>query len=185
MLYTGGGKGEATGAGTASTAAEESDVNEEQRAQLLAGVTAFSGLDPEQLSLVAPAFRERRCRPGEAILEEGQKGTMLSVVAEGSVRVFLPAGGVQGERPEEVDLAVLTEGDFFGEYSFIDLRPVSASVAAREPTLLLEVSQAQLHLILDDHCEIARQVYYDLLLTLIDRLRRDDRELDTFSLAWT
>lgn len=159
-------------------------MNEEQRAQLLAGVSTFSGLEPGQLALLATAFREHRCKPGEHLMEEGQRGLVLAVIASGAVRVYLPEGGGEAHRPEPVELAELAAGDVFGEYSFIDLRPASATVEARDETMLLEVEQDRLHHLLDEHTEIASQVYYNLLLTLIDRLRRDDQELDTFSLAW-
>ena len=104
-------------------------------------------------------------------------------MVDGAIRVFLPAGGPK-QRSEDFELAVLREGDVFGEYSFIDLRPASASVVAQEPTTLLEVSQNDLHGLLDDHCPVARQVYYNLLLVLIDRLRADDRDLDAFTNSW-
>lgn len=156
----------------------------QQRAELLAGVNVFSGLESSQLRLLAEAFTEHRCEPGEHLMDEGERGRMLTVIVSGAVRVYLPAGGGAAHRPEAVELAELVAGDVFGEYSFIDLRPASATVDARGDTLLLQVPQDRLHHLLDEHAEIASRVYYNLLLTLIDRLRRDDQELDTFSLAW-
>lgn len=70
------------------------------KAQLLAGVSAFSGLESEQLALLAAAFAERRCFRGERLMVEGEKGVTLSVIASGAVCVYLSeGGGVARERP--------------------------------------------------------------------------------------
>lgn len=156
---------------------------QQERAQQIAGVSAFSGLEPAQINMLAEHFVERRCDAGETLMHEGEKAQRLSVITGGRMRVFLPAGGPQ-QRPQELELAILSGGDVFGEYSFIDLRPASASVVALEPSVVLQIGQQELYSLLGDHCEIARQVYYNLLLTLIDRLREDDRELDAFTNSW-
>jgi hypothetical protein len=51
--------------------------------------------------------------------------------------------------------------------------------------ILLQVAQDRLHRLLDDNCEIARQVHYNPLLTPVARLRDNDLELDSFSRAWS
>jgi CRP-like cAMP-binding protein len=158
-------------------------MDQQERVGQIAGVSVFSGLDQGQLELLAAHFVERRCASGEALMLEGEKGQQLSIITSGQVRVFLPEAG-PNQRPEELELANLRSGDVFGEYSFIDLRPASASVVATEPTVVLQIGQQELYSLLSDHCEIARQVYYNLLLTLIDRLRADDRELDAFTNSW-
>lgn len=156
----------------------------EHKAGIIAGVSAFSGLDDEQVNLLASLFAARQVGVGEILVNEAERVEKLGIIVEGEVRVFLPSGGAQA-RPEEIDLAVFTVGDLYGEYSFVDLRPASASVMVSKPALLMEVDQRRLHLMLDDHCQIARQVYYNLLLLLIDRLRSDDKELDVLTSSWT
>lgn len=159
-------------------------MDQEQLATIIAGVSAFSGLDENQLELVTSLFTERHVSAGEVLMNEGERGRKFHVVVDGRIRVFLPRGGSKN-RAEELDLAVFQAGDVFGEYSFIDLRPASASVQAQEASVLLEVDQQRLHVVLDEHCQIARQVYYNLLLLLIDRLRSDDNELDALTNSWT
>ena len=46
----------------------------EQRAQVIAGVSAFSGLDADQLMMLAGVFSERQCAVGETLMNEGEKG---------------------------------------------------------------------------------------------------------------
>ena len=159
-------------------------MDQEQRAQVIAGVGAFSGLEADHLQSLAGIFSERQCTAGEILINEGDRGKKLSIVVDGAIKVLLPAGGPK-QRLEELELAVLREGDVFGEYSFIDLRPASATVVALEPTTLLEVEHDELHRLLGEYCPAGRQVYYNLLLVLIDRLRADDQDLDAFTNSWT
>jgi CRP-like cAMP-binding protein len=147
----------------------------------LAGVNAFNDLDHEQLKLLAEHFTEHTISAGKAVITEGQKGTHLYVIVQGEVQVLLPSQGGTVKRPEDVLLAQLGVGELFGEYSWVDMRPASASVVALQDCRLLQIEHAQLHKILDEHCAIARRFLENLVLVLIDRLREDDRALDVFA----
>lgn len=147
----------------------------------LEGVNALNDLDHDQLKLLAAHFTERNVSAGEVVITEGQKGTHLYVIVRGEVQVLLPCEGGTVKRPEEVMLARLGVGDLFGEYSWVDMRPASASVAALKDCQLLQIEHAQLHRILDENCVIARRFLENLVLVLIDRLREDDRALDVFA----
>lgn len=147
----------------------------------LSGVNAFNDLDRDQLGVLAEHFVERSLPAGETVITEGQKGTHLYVIVEGEVQVLLPSSGGTAKRPDDVLLARLGAGELFGEYSWMDMRPASASVVTLTDTLLLQIEHAQLHKILDGHSGIARRFLENLVLVLIDRLREDDRALDVFA----
>lgn len=160
-------------------------MNNDQQPELttesLAGLNIFSGLEPAQLARLQPHCRLARYHAGEVLLTEGDRGESLAVVLDGSVRVFLPAEGQDKARFTDLDLATLGPGELFGEYSFIDLRPASASVAAVSDCTIMHIGYDDLRTVLRGHCELACRFYENLLLVLTDRLRADDRELDLFS----
>ena len=72
--------------------------------------------------------------PGDVIFAEGDEGNSAFVVEEGKVEIFAQDG------PSKTVLAVIEEGELFGEMALIDSRPRTATATALEPTRLTEVS---------------------------------------------
>jgi len=147
---------------------------------VLSGITVFSGLDEGQIEQLAAQFRQVDCQAGQELITEGERADQLSVIVEGGVEIYLPANS---ERISEIKLAAMGPGELFGEYSFVDMRPASASVKAVTDCRLLQVDYGDLYRLLGENDSLARRFYENLLLVLIDRLRADDRELDLFTLA--
>jgi CRP-like cAMP-binding protein len=79
---------------------------------------------------------------GEVILTEGQQSASMYLVESGEVLVTKGDGGVSFVLSTERGDAVL------GDMSYLDERPVSATVTARGPTVLFELSRRAL---LADH----------------------------------
>ena len=72
---------------------------------------------------------------GEMIIREGDPGRSVYVILDGRVRVFTRDDG-----DNELELATLGVGQFFGEMSFISDEPRSSSVAALELSVVVELS---------------------------------------------
>jgi len=76
-----------------------------------------------------------RLAPQTRVIRQGEQGNSFFVICSGEVRVFR----VQGA--EQVELAILREGEFFGEMALLSGEPRSAFVEAVEPdTQVLEIS---------------------------------------------
>ncbi|OQW93706.1 MAG: hypothetical protein BWK79_09730 [Beggiatoa sp. IS2] len=76
---------------------------------------------------------------GEIIVREGEKGTCMYVIQEGYVEVFLDKDG------RELHLAVLKEGDFFGEIPLFEREKRHISVRALGIVRVLTVDRKTLH----------------------------------------
>ncbi len=63
-------------------------------------------------------------RDGEDIVRQGEAGNCMYVIQQGAVQVLLNKAG------EQICVAVLTEGDFFGEMALFDREVCSATVRA-------------------------------------------------------
>lgn len=72
---------------------------------------------------------------GEMIIREGDPGRSVYVILDGRVRVF-----TRDYDDNELELATLGVGQFFGEMSFISDEPRSSSVAALELSVVVELS---------------------------------------------
>jgi CRP/FNR family transcriptional regulator, cyclic AMP receptor protein len=64
-------------------------------------------------------------RNGQVIFKEGSNGDWIYVVEEGEVEISKNAGG------RKIIIETLKEGDIFGEISYIDKTPRSATAAAK------------------------------------------------------
>src|SRR5690606_22671715 len=96
--------------------------------------------------------RERPYAPGELIIVAGAIGDAFFIVQQGEVAVVL------GEGSDEVEVARLPAGSFFGEMSFATGTPRSATGRAVTDTLLLAVDKAALQPILDATPELAERI---------------------------
>lgn len=75
---------------------------------------------------------EKKLNSGEVLFEEGDKGEVMYLIREGKIKI------TKGKGEDEKVLAVLKEGDFFGEMAIIERSPRSASaIAASEVSLLV------------------------------------------------
>jgi CRP-like cAMP-binding protein len=137
-------------------------------AQTLRGVPLFAHLGEEELGRVAGAVRERTYPKNSVIVFEDDPGDALYIVAAGQVKVVLI-----GEDGREVILAVLAQGDFFGEMSLIDDEPRSAHVIAMEDAQLLVLRREDFQRGMEEYPRIA----LGLLRALSRRLRRADDKI--------
>lgn len=94
-------------------------------------------LGTEGLALLADAGRMVRFARGQTVFREGEAGSSLYLILQGRVDVerLQPISGTM------VRLSTLPAGAFFGEVSLVAGVPRSATVRAREPAVLLEVSR--------------------------------------------
>jgi len=105
-------------------------LTEDRRAELLGGCPLFGGVRAEDLVAIGERAIEVDFPADHVIARQGEIGTGLFVVTEGSVRVVR-----DGE-----ELARLGPGDFFGEMSVIDGLPRVAGVITTEPTRCLALA---------------------------------------------
>lgn len=78
---------------------------------------------------------ERKLEPGEVLFEEGERGDVMYLIREGKVKI------TKGKGEDEKVLAVLKEGDFFGEMAIIDGSPRSAGASAASLVSLLVIDK--------------------------------------------
>ncbi|HUR15652.1 MAG TPA: cyclic nucleotide-binding domain-containing protein [Candidatus Limnocylindrales bacterium] len=129
----------------------------ESKANALSSVPLFAGISPESLQKLADVTGEATFEPGQFIVIQGQVGTGLYVIVEGSAKV---ARGSD-------ELAVLGAGEFFGELSVIDQQPRYASVQALEPTRCLALASWDLLDLIEKDPQLAQ----NLLRGMAQRIR--------------
>jgi len=130
----------------------------EQKSTWLAGVPLFEGISADSMSRLADVAGEQEFPAGHFIVRQGQVGTGLYVIVDGSVHVVRGADEV---------IATLGPGEFFGEMSVIDQQPRFASVQATESTSVLAVASWDLLALLENDPALA----LNLIKGLVARVR--------------
>jgi signal transduction histidine kinase len=138
----------------------------------------FSNTPPRVVSSALPRFSIHQFQPGDSIFEESTRGRHVYLILAGRVRIVKKTRS--GLEPR---LAVLHDGDFFGELSIIDGFPRSARAEAMESCTIAILPAADLRRLLHRSPEIA----FNVLLNMAIRLRSVDQtfvaELERHSLS--
>jgi len=97
----------------------------------------FSSMDDVGRRDIMKRFESVTLDTGDVIIKEGEDGKALYLVKHGAIGI----SKTNPETGEEVQLAVLKEGDFFGEISLLQNTPTTANCTAMVPTDLFRLPQ--------------------------------------------
>lgn len=114
------------------------------------------------IQAIRTAGSARRYESGQVIFREGDEGSSAFIVEQGAVEIWIGSGD------ERLVLALLEEGELFGELTILEGIPRTASATAVGETVLTAVTDDQLLRRIEDADPVVRLIV-DVLL---DRLRR-------------
>ncbi len=133
----------------------------------------FSGLDDFYLEHLMEKGEVRSYARGTQLITEGEQGMEVFFILSGKARVTL-----YGEEGREIVLAVLKDGDMFGEMSIVDEKPRSASVEAIGALECLVINKAGFLEYLSRH----HRVYIRMFAYITARLRDATRKIGGLAL---
>jgi CRP/FNR family cyclic AMP-dependent transcriptional regulator len=110
---------------------------------------------------------ERSLKAGEMLFKQGDPGDQMFLIRSGKIKITRSSGDI------EKTLAVLKEGDFFGEMAVIDGSPRSAAATAIEETMLMIVDREAFNSQLKNNPMIAY-----VLETMSRRLRETNKQVE-------
>jgi len=113
---------------------------------LLATSPLFLELDAAHRSEVASSFKLEEYRESDDIVKEGDEGAKMYLIRSGSVSVH-----TRNPMDEQISLAELGPGEFFGEISLLIGKLRTATVTASSPTVeLMSFNKADLEALIDE-----------------------------------
>lgn len=154
-------------------AAGAEPTRDDARRQLVRRVPLLACLTDEDIEGLAGSLVPRHFSVHEVIVERGDSGRSLFVVASGRLHVVL--SGADGR---EVILSRLGAGDFFGEMALLDGGPRSGTVIGVEAGELLELSREVFYRLLGHEPRIAARLFRELC----GRLRQADEMIGDLAL---
>lgn len=107
------------------------------RLLLLKNVPIFKNLSLDELLLIDEELEQEQVLAGTTIFSEGDWGSHLYILAEGSVQIIKNIDG----SPEEIDR--LTNGQYFGEVAIFDNAPRWNGAIATEASTLLKLEKTR------------------------------------------
>lgn len=148
---------------------DKQSVMQRPSPEQLALCPLFGGLSSDCCGRFFSRMDRVEYEPGRPVYEEGDPAREMYIVAQGSLKVFKPSLST------EVALAELMPGDFFGDMSFIDMQPRSATVQAAEPSTLWKLEYAVLRDTYQSDLKCYTLVVMNIAREMSRRLRRADR----------
>jgi uncharacterized membrane protein len=136
--------------------------------EALRSVPLFASLDDHAATELRSLLTEQVVSSNTRIFRHGDQGNAMYLIESGRVRISL-----QDEDKNDVTLAELAQGDFFGEMSLIDGRQRSADAQVIEDSRLAILSRDAFLSFVRNNPDVALK----MLSALTDRLRRTDELL--------
>jgi CRP-like cAMP-binding protein len=127
-------------------------------ADLLKQTPLFEKLSADNIELLAQSTRVQNYKAGQIIVIEGRVGAAFFIVVSGSVEVFK-----RKNESDEVVLATLKAGEFFGELATMKHVPRSANVRAQQDTTCLVIRRADFESYIRQFPDVAQKVESTLI----------------------
>ena len=132
----------------------------------------FQGITLEELDAIITMSDEPSYNAGEIILEESSFGadSDFFVILQGNVKVELQSSQIQTDSRVNKRLAVIKNGDVFGEMGLLRSRRRSAQVSAYSDITALKVNQQKLFDLFVNSPRLGYLIMRNLAAILSDRI---------------
>jgi len=137
--------------------------------ETLARTDFFADADPDALRAVAAAGTEHHLIRGDVLFNEGDPPDALYLVLRGRLAIAI-ANPI--DRRESV-VALMEDGDLFGEMGMLDEGPRSAMARALEPTTVLSIPYDHVLKLFDENPKLL----WNVTRLLAQRIRTTDEAL--------
>jgi len=140
------------------------------RAEYLQSHALFGGVGAAELEAIIPLLKEEHYAAGEFVVRENDHGSSMYFIRRGSAEVLKQSTSSN----TELRLAVLNEGDTFGEMELIDAQIRSASVRALDDLVVFVLSSEDLYEIFEDN----QPTFIIILMNIAREISRRLRKMD-------
>ncbi|MDD2830483.1 MAG: SulP family inorganic anion transporter [Sulfuricurvum sp.] len=152
--------------------AEEDNRNTKESLLSLGDFNLFKGRKADTLAELEMLLVNESYKKGETIYTIGESTGEIFLIRRGSVRIMLPFN-----EQKHIHLNTLTQGSFFGEFSFLEGTPHYTDTIAASDTELYMISRETYDLFSTQHKKAALHFMESLATVLAERLKVTRNEL--------
>jgi CRP-like cAMP-binding protein len=126
----------------------------------LAAVTLFAGLDDQERTVIANVMTGDTFPEGHVVYRESELGcSCIYIVKQGKVDVLK-----RSTDGDALTLAILKEGNFFGEFSFFDRKAHSATTRVSSPdTMVLSLQRPDFDRVIEQYPAVGCKVLINIV----------------------
>ncbi|MBW1784729.1 MAG: cyclic nucleotide-binding domain-containing protein, partial [Deltaproteobacteria bacterium] len=150
----------------------EKEISIPERVLRLKNINIFEGLSVSELAAIASVTEEVDYPVGEIVIREGETGETMFLVIKGNVSVIKGEGEAGAQ---EIELARIGAGDYFGEMALFEDAVRSATIRTAEESRFLVLHKQEFTEIVREYPQIALHICKALsnrLRQLHERIRQ-------------
>lgn len=148
--------------------------------RMLREMSFFSDLTDTELATVAGITKKQDFTVGDTIFKESQDGAAIYIIKRGEVKACKTAPD-----GELFTLTIMKDGDIFGEMSFLDGRPRSATVVAISDLETYVIEKNDFESIVDANPRIIYKLLKNIVFTIHSIVRgMNSRYIEMINYMW-
>lgn len=145
---------------------DEEGETRDVAALLIDDVDVFEPFGPLEKERICKMLRHRQLEPERTIIQQGDDGDSLFLVAEGALMVEMTM-----DDDTTIEVGRLGAGDFFGEMALLTGEPRGATVTTITPSRVLEITKDDFATIIHEFPEVAEDLSKILTRRTLENLR--------------
>ncbi len=135
---------------------------------VLSKIPIFKDLSRKEIRSVERILHKRSYKPDEVLFNEGDPGVGMYIIEEGRINITIGT--------EKKLLAVLSNGEFFGEIALLSETPRTATATAKSNCTIFGFFQSDLFGLLETNPRMGNKILHRLAQMIGDRLRFSNLE---------
>jgi len=140
----------------------------------------FADLTDGEIDVIAQITNQKTFKLGETIFKESDEGQSLYVIRSGEVKA-----SVSAPNGEIFTLTMLKDGDIFGQMSFIDGRPRSATIIAVSEVETIVMEKSDFESIIDGNPRLIHKIMGKIVFNIHSIVRAmNARYMEMINYMW-
>ncbi len=140
----------------------------------------FADLTDDELAIISKITSRKDFKLGDTVFKESEDGQSIYVLKSGEVKAckVAPDG-------ELFTLTIMKDGDIFGEMSFLDGRPRSATIVAMSDLVTYVIERSDFETIVDENPRIIYKIMRNIVFTIHSIVRgMNTRYIEMINYMW-
>lgn len=147
---------------------EAARENRDLAPKLLDDVEVFEPFGASEKTALCQTMARRRFEPDRIVIQQGDPGDSLFIVAEGALKVEIELD----DSDDVLEVGRLGSGDFFGEMALLTGEERGATVTTLTPSLVFEIAKRDIEPIVAAYPDIQQDLSQILTRRTLENLRR-------------